>query len=242
INKSMRILELTLPTPAENLALDEALLDEAEDALHPLEALRLWEPAQNMVVLGRSSNIAAEVRRDVCRELGIPILRRPSGGAAIVAGPGCLMYSLLLAYQNHPSLTAHSEAHKFVLQRVATALATLAPAVCCQGISDLALGKLKFSGNSMRAKKRHFLYHGTLLYNFPLELIDRCLKQPPRMPEYRIGRRHDCFVTNLPILPHDIRKALAAAWDAHEPADSWPQDITYRLASEKYSRPEWNDS
>jgi lipoate-protein ligase A len=87
----MKLLDLTLPTPEENLALDEALLDEADAAGRPLETLRLWEPRQTFVVVGRSSSLEREVRLDRCRERGLPILRRVSGGAAIVAGPGCLM-------------------------------------------------------------------------------------------------------------------------------------------------------
>ncbi|HJT30886.1 MAG TPA: hypothetical protein VJ783_02385, partial [Pirellulales bacterium] len=88
----MHLLELTLPTPAENLALDEALLDEAEQhaAAGTGECLRLWEPAHRLVVVGRSSCVSTEVRTDFCRRQGLPILRRSSGGAAIVSGPGCL--------------------------------------------------------------------------------------------------------------------------------------------------------
>ena len=83
----MRYLDLTLPTPAENLALDEALLEEAESAARPTETLRIWEPSEPMVVVGRSSQAGVEVRLDRCCELGIPVLRRTSGGAAIVTGP-----------------------------------------------------------------------------------------------------------------------------------------------------------
>ena len=36
------------------------------------------------------------------------------------------------------------------------------------GTSDFTIGDLKFSGNSMRARHNPFLYHGTILYNFPL--------------------------------------------------------------------------
>ena len=46
--------------------------------------------------------------------------------------------------------------------------------------SDLVLGDLKFSGNSARCRRRWLLYHGTLLYDFPLALVARCLKMPPR--------------------------------------------------------------
>ena len=40
----MLFFDLTLDAPAENLALDEALLLEGEDTPKPREVLRLWEP------------------------------------------------------------------------------------------------------------------------------------------------------------------------------------------------------
>ena len=237
----MRYLDLTLPTAAENLALDEALLDEAERAAQPMETLRLWEPREPMVVVGRSSRIDVEVHREECARRGIPILRRSSGGAAIVTGPGCLMYALVLSYQRRPELRLVDQAHRFVLGRIASALRPLVPGVTCCGTSDLAVGDLKFSGNSVRCKRDHFLYHGTILYDFPLELIDQCLATPPRQPDYRSGRPHQGFVTNLPLPPATIRAALIAAWDADQPCTEWPQAATRRLAAEKYNCPEWNE-
>lgn len=238
----MRYLDLTLPTAAENLALDEALLEEAEQAGTPLETLRLWESPKPMVVVGRSSKIAAEVRLGDCRKLGIPVLRRSSGGAAVVAGPGCLMYALVLSYDLRPTLRAVDCAHRFVMSTLASALAPLVAGVCHRGISDLAIGRLKFSGNSLRCKRDHLLYHGTLLYNFPLELIEQCLAMPPRQPDYRQGRAHGSFITNLPLEPEVIRKVLVTAWDATEPLKNWPRQRTARLVAEKYSRPQWNES
>ncbi len=236
----MQFLDLTLPSAAENVALDEALLDEAEDALAPTETLRVWEPREAMVVVGRSSQAEDEVRVDVCRELGIPILRRPSGGAAVVAGPGCLMYALVLSYQLRPRLRWLSAAHSFVLGKMVAALTPLVPEVRCCGTSDLAVGQRKFSGNSARCRRNHLLYHGTLLYNFRLDLMDRCLAMPPRMPEYREGRPHERFVTNLPLGAATIRELLSAAWQANERRTGWPAERTARLVAEKYSRPAWN--
>jgi lipoate-protein ligase A len=221
----MRLLDLTLPTPSENLALDEALLDDAEAAGRPTETLRFWEPLAPMVVVGRSSKIASEVHVDACRHRGIPILRRASGGAAIVTGPGCLMYALVLSLQQRPMLRAVDAAHRFVLGALARALSLPPLRVVCRGISDLAIepeGR-KFSGNSIRMKREHLLYHGTLLYDFPLELIEECLMMPPREPEYRGGRAHEAFVANLPLTPAVIRQALVTAWDAGEPCEEWPR-------------------
>ena len=205
----MRYLDLTLPTAAENLALDEALLEEAESAAAPTETLRLWESPQPLVVVGRSSRIDAEVRVDACRASGIPILRRASGGAAVVAGPGCLMYALVLSYRLQPRLRVLSQAHHYVLDTLAAALEPLAPGVQCRGTSDLALGTRKFSGNSARCRRDHLLYHGTLLYDFPLELIDRCR----RACGYRLRAAVRTTISSLLRCPSDD-PTLVAAWDA----------------------------
>ena len=236
---AMELLDLTLPTPAENLALDEALLDEAETSAPAKETLRLWEPGDPMVVVGRSSKIAGEVRVEVCRARGIPILRRSSGGSAIIAGPGCLMYALILNLEERPGLRAIDRAHRFVLKMLADALRPLVPAVRCQGISDLAVGQEKFSGNSVRVKRAHLLYHGTLLYGFPLELIEECLAMPPRCPSYRMERPHRAFVTNLPLSAAAIRQALVTAWGANDVRLDWPKAATVRLVAERYADPDW---
>ena len=236
---SMRCLDLTLPTAAENLALDEALLEEAEAGAID-ETLRLWESPQPFVVVGRSSRADVEVHGEACRELGVPVLRRVSGGAAVVAGPGCLMYAVVLSYRRRPELRVLSNAHRFVLGTIVEALDPLAPGVRCCGTSDLALTGQKFSGNSARCRRDHLLYHGTLLYDFPLELIDRLLAMPPRTPDYRAGRPHQGFVANLPLTAEVIRQALVTAWHARQVCTDWPKDRTAQLVTEKYCRPEWN--
>ena len=237
----MRYLDLTLPTPAENLGLDEALLEEAERAGRPLETLRVWEPGGPMVVVGRSSRVEEEVCSEACRREGIPVLRRPSGGAAVVTGPGCLMYAVVLSLRLRPALRMIDLAHRFALETTASALGPLVEGVDVRGTSDLALGHRKFSGNSVRMKRDHLLYHGTLLYAFQLELIGRCLRMPPRQPDYRAGRPHEGFVVNLPLSAAQIRVALADAWQATEPCVDWPGHRTAQLAAEKYGRRDWNE-
>src|SRR5262249_25600881 len=114
------------------------------------------------------------------------------------------------------------------------------------GTSDLALedgangAAKKFSGNSLRVKRRHLLYHGTLLFDFDLSLISRCLKHPPREPDYRQGRRHDEFVANLPTTREQLRATLQHAWQATAPLADWPRERTAALVEQKYLRDEWN--
>src|SRR5262245_15579547 len=145
----MKWLDLTLPTAAENLALDEALLIDAE-AGGGGEVLRVWEPRETFVVLGRSSRRAAEARLDACRRQGIGVYRRVSGGAAVLAGPGCLMYAVVLRCAGQAALAGVSLAHQHVLSHNLAALRPLSSEVAAAGTSDLALGDRKFSGNSLR--------------------------------------------------------------------------------------------
>ena len=66
----MKVLDLTLPTPAENLACDEALLDAAESGAGG-EALRFWESPVHFVVVGYANKVATEVN--------VPVFVTPLG-------------------------------------------------------------------------------------------------------------------------------------------------------------------
>jgi lipoate-protein ligase A len=238
-------LPLTLETPAENLALDEALLDAAVDGELPGEVLRLWEPAGFFVVLGRSSAVT-EVRMPACAADGVHVLRRPSGGATVVAGPGCLMYAVVLDVDRVLELRHVDRAHQFVLGRMAAALASLAPGVAVSGTSDLTLPALasgapprKFSGNSLRLKRNRLLYHGTILYDFPLHLLERWLDRPVRQPAYRDERSHADFVTNLSASRDALTAALMKEWGANEVLATWPRERTAELAATRYAVLDW---
>jgi lipoate-protein ligase A len=236
----VRHLDLTLHRPEENLALDEALLDWAEQQQGPGHILRLWESTRPIVVVGRSSRIAVEVDAPRCRRQAIPILRRSSGGAAIVAGPGCLMYAVVLSLEALPHLRLIDRAHAFVLERHLAALKPLCPGIARSGTSDMTLGNRKFSGNSLRIKQRHVLYHGTILYDFQLAWATELLRPPPRQPAYRAGRDHLAFLTNLPAAGSAVRQALIRAWAAHLPAAAWPQDLVDQLVRQRYGLASWH--
>jgi lipoate---protein ligase len=252
----MQLLDLTLDTPVENLALDEALLDSAELAARTApahagdhEVLRIWEPPATMVVAGSSTRLADEVHLDRCSATGVPVLRRASGGMSIVTGPGCLMYAVVLSYEKRPQFRSIDRAHQGVLETIAAALngallgatgSASVPSVRRKGISDLVFGDRKFSGNSLRCKRQHLLYHGTLLYDFNLEAISQLLKMPSRQPAYRQGRSHAEFIMNLPLESSALRRALLETFAAREQHPDWPRELTVQLVAEKYSRPEWN--
>ena len=236
----MKLLQLTLPTAAENIALDEALLLDCEAAGPLAQRLRLWEPASPLVVLGRSSDAEREVDLAACRRDGVPVLRRASGGCTVLSAPGCLMYAVVLGYAQRPELKAIHTAHRFVLDTLATVLARHAPGLTRAGISDLALAGRKVSGNSLRCQRTHLLYHGTLLYGLDLELVGHYLHMPPREPDYRSGRGHADFLAQLPMSREELTAAVVDAFDTRETLADWPEQRTRQLVAERYGRDEWN--
>lgn len=248
---TMRRIDLTLPTPAENLALDEALLEAAEAGGEaPEGVLRFWEASEPMVVLGRAGRVNAEVHLQACRERGVPVLRRVSGGGTIVAGPGCLMYALVLSHLQWPAAATIGGAHDLVMNRIADSLGRTRSGIRVAGYSDLTLQAvesggavpLKFAGNALRFGRRWLLYHGAVLYKFDLPLISTLLKPPPREPDYREGRSHEAFVTNLPMTQEAIRQAIISAWSAESADANYPVERVAQLTEERYAADAWNFS
>jgi lipoate-protein ligase A len=237
--RPIQLLELTLPTIAENLALDEALLLEAE-AGRGVEVLRLWEWPTPAVIVGAGGRIAEDVDEAACQADGVPILRRSSGGGTVLLGSGCLLFSLVLAYDRSQMLREVRSSYCFILGRLRDALVDLLPEVTCAGTSDLAAAGLKFSGNSQQRKRDHLLHHGTLLYQFDLEAVGRYLRQPARQPEYRAGRVHEAFVRNLPCDAQGLRNGLVGVWRAAMETNHWPMDLVRQLVTKKYGTMEWN--
>lgn len=239
-----QVIDLSLSTPEENLALDEALLQDSERsfALQPSarkEWLRYWESTTLFVVLGVSSKLQEDVDVAACERDGVPILRRASGGGTVLQGPGCLNFSLVLSLAERPKLKDLTASYRAILQRTASELRHDELQWC--GISDIATGDRKISGNAQKRTRHFVLHHGTLLYDFDIDLLTRYLKTPERQPDYRLARSHRQFCTNLPMSPIDIKSSLSKAWGARSNETEFsPPDLT-PLIHEKYGRREWTE-
>lgn len=237
----MKLLDLTLPTLAENLALDEALLKAADEhQLLDCEVLRLWHANHDGVVVGRSSKVADEVYLDRAAARQVPVLRRPSGGATVAIGPGCLLYTLLIDLNAQPDLRMLDAVHDYVMRGMLSAIRPFAPDVRFDGTCDLVLNERKFSGNSLKVGRNWTLYHGTLLISMDLAIIDQLLKHPPREPEYRKGRAHSEFVTNLNVHEEQLCESLRKTWRADRKLEDVPLDLVQDLLQSRYSQASWN--
>src|SRR5437667_195626 len=138
----MICLDVTLPSVAENLALDEAMLIEADEGRGE-PVLRFWEPRDYAVVLGASRRLGDDVLSDACRADGVPIVRRSSGGGSVVVGPGTLNITVILPESAAPGLSAVDVAQRYVLERIAESIRRTGRPVHVLGQGDLAIGDRK---------------------------------------------------------------------------------------------------
>lgn len=172
--------------------LDADLL-EAVEAGAPW-AHRVWEAAGPAVVLGRGTP-EREVRADACAADGVPVLRRPGGGGAVVLAPGCLVVTVAAVVERELDVGGYLGRIAAFLADALAGLTGLPLAV--RGTGDLCLGDRKVLGSSLFRRRRLLFYGASLLHSMDLTLVDRYLGHPGREPAYRRGRPHAEFLTTL---------------------------------------------
>ncbi len=251
-NAQLRFIKSPAPPPGESppvfeLALEEALFRFFEREGGP-PALRLWRPRSLCVVLGTGRPAARDVKLPLCREEGVPVLRRFSGGGTVVHSPGQLCFSFFLPFALHPSLRTVEGSYRFVFSLVGRALSALGvEGLAFREPCDFALDDRKVSGNAQRRGRRFLLHHGTLLVDCDPAPLGRFLNEPDEAPAYRRGRSHRDFLTTLKNRGYNtnveetasaFRRALCGAEAPFEIPDCVVQKAV-GLAREKYALDAW---
>jgi lipoate-protein ligase A len=209
--------------PGQQLAADWQLFQAVE--LDTAEVgWRCWESPAPVVVIGRHGAPEADIIQERCRADRVPVLRRFSGGGAVVLGPGCVNFAVVISLASRPELVDVEQSFAIILDAVAGALDV--PGLGREDRADLTLGGRKVSGNAQRRGRRALIHHGTLLYDFDPQLAVRYLREPGRQPPYRARRRHAEFIGNLPLTGDAVRARLERACGllctTREPSQSHP--------------------
>ncbi len=160
--------------PGMNLALEEALLESVARGNLPSPLLRLWVNTTS-IVLGRFSNPRKDVELGEAERLGVPIVRRISGGGTVFHDPGNLNISL---FHKSSGFIGVREIMGRGLSLITSILADLGFTPEVRNGNDIVVGGYKVSGTASFASRRSCLFHGTLLVNSDLGLMRRLLVFP----------------------------------------------------------------
>jgi lipoate-protein ligase A len=172
-------------------------LPDAELMKPSAEAARVsvFVPERTMVVIGKGSDPALELRQENILADGVPVLRRGTGGCAVVLTPDMLAVSF--AVQHSPQLKS-SEYFRLFNAIIIRALEKHGVrGLEHVGTSDIALQGRKLAGTAIYRNRERVFYHAIINLASDAELMERYLKHPPRVPAYRAGRSHRDFVTSL---------------------------------------------
>jgi len=173
------------------LTVNEDLLSICQNSGEP--AFRIYEPADTVIVLGAGRR--AENDLLTLASGGIPVLKRKGGGGTVVLSPGQVVLALVKEVSQP---FGNREYAQTINSWVKQALFEMGiSGVEESGISDLCLMGGKILGSSLFRRRRILFYQASLLVCNDLTLFSLYLSYPSIVPEYRQGRSHEDFCTNL---------------------------------------------
>lgn len=173
--------------PDEQMAIDERWAREVAAGDRPA-TLRFWEWSSPAIVVGRFQSIPDEVHEDRARQSGFTIVRRCTGGGAMVVQPdGAITYSLYAPLWFIDGLDA-ADAYRICDGWLVDALRGLGMDAGFQGLNDIASPRGKIGGAAQRrfpgGQHGHggpgaVLHHATLAYRLDGELMANVLNTSP---------------------------------------------------------------
>ena len=152
--------------PALHMALDEVLAGEVATGRRP-PTLRIWEWAAPAVIIGSFQSLRNEVDMDQARRLGITVVRRISGGGAMLAEPGKTITYSLYAPGSLVAGMSYAESYAYLDDWVIGALTgDLGLNVWYQPLNDIASPQGKIGGAAQkRLTGGTVLHHMTMAYD-----------------------------------------------------------------------------
>ena len=155
--------------PALNLARDAAYWKDGQG-----NQARVWRN-DRCVVLGRFLKPGDEVHLDKACKLGIPVLKRASGGGAVFHDMGNLNYSLYLDGESLPFLDIKESMLDLSYPVIALLESLQVPWEWVPPNNIYVEGK-KISGSAQARSRGRLLHHGTLLVSCDLDSMRSLLK------------------------------------------------------------------
>lgn len=154
-------------TLAFYLAMEEYVAHHAELG----ECFFMWQ-VEPSVIFGRNQDVEAEVNAAYCREHGISIYRRKSGGGCVYADMGNVMLSYVTSSDN---VVATFDRYLSIITQVLGLMGVKATSTTH---NDIMIGDRKVSGNAFYQLPGRSIVHGTLLYDTCMENMVASITPP----------------------------------------------------------------
>ena len=166
----MKYLAMQSHDIRRNLATEQYLMNSGQ--MTP--PFMLFYIEDNCIIVGRNQNTLEEINADFCKEHGITITRRLSGGGAMFQDMGNLCFSFVV-----PADEVRFGNFKDLVQPVVDALHEMgATGAEVTGRNDIVIDGKKFSGNAMYTRNGKTFSHGTLMYDVNTDMVADAIHVP----------------------------------------------------------------
>lgn len=163
------MIHLVLPDSAQRrLSFYLAMEEWAAVNLPSGEYFFLWQVAPT-VIFGRNQVMENEVNLEYCREHGVDVVRRKSGGGCVYSDMGNVMLSYVTADHSVEAV------FKRYLDQVVEALRGLGFSASRTEHNDVLVGECKVSGNAFFSLPHSSIVHGTMLYDTDFEALEKAI-------------------------------------------------------------------
>ncbi len=180
----IRVIDTGFLTGAENMAWDETLLTARARGIIP-DTLRYLRFSPPVALVGYHQAVEEEIRIEYCRQEGIEINRRITGGGAIYFDQGQLGWELIASRKSLGLGLTLEGITVAVCQAAVLGLKTLGLDAAFRPRNDIEVQGRKISGTGAASEGEVFLFQGTLLVDFNLEHLIKAL----RIPTEKLSRK-----------------------------------------------------
>ena len=135
------------------------------------ESLFVWR-VNPTVIIGRNQDLEAEVNLDYCREHGVEVVRRKSGGGCVYSDKGNIMISYISRRGDV------SEVFERYLDALTGCLRSVGLEAYKSGRNDVMVEDRKVSGNAFHMLPDRSIVHGTLLYSTDFDALETAIRPP----------------------------------------------------------------
>ncbi len=212
--ETWRLLDTGPRSAAENMALDEVLLElKASERVPP--TLRFLQFSKPSVLVGHHQSVEEEIRLDYCREKGIEVNRRLTGGGALYWGKAELGWEIYISKKDPRVPSRVEDLYRKMGEASANGLRRLGIKAHFRPRNDVEVGGRKISGTGGTELSGAILFQGTILVDFDVDEMLRALRIPTEKLQDKeiqsVRERVTCLRWELGRTPSlsNIKDALA---------------------------------